>query len=164
VDNDLGDVAITNEMVFDDLSLIEVSVRIKDVQYVLREGTAEAVRQYRNSIVRSTKLGVDGRPTSIDGIADCDLLIVSLCLFEHYKKGDKDYERPVPLAALRLWPDRVVKNLCERAKLITGIKEQDDSEETLVSRIERDQRRLELLRAGKSPAKNGQEGGTSGSE
>ncbi len=123
----------TSEMNFDDLTLIEVPVKIQGKKYVLREASGDAACKWRNMLLKSTKLGPDGRPTSIDGMADSDPYLVSLCLFEVTDKGDK----AVPLHTIRAWPNRVQKDLCERAKAISCLEEQQDTKEALVEKMDR---------------------------
>lgn len=104
-------------MDFDDLAPQSVAVTIKGQKYVLREATEEAARQYRNAQYRSMKMGPDGKPSSLDGMADTGSILVSGCLFAVTATG----ESPVPLTAVRLWPARIVGPLFERAKFLSNL-------------------------------------------
>jgi hypothetical protein len=70
------------EMCFETLAPVEVPVKIGSGRYVLREASGDAACRYQNAVLKTTKLGPDGRPTDINGLADCEPLLVSLCLFE----------------------------------------------------------------------------------
>ena len=115
---------------FDDLAPIEERVSIGGKKYILREATGDAGCKYRNSLLKATKLGPDGKPVSIEGMADSEPLLVSLCLFELYEqKGSNGVsetkERPTPLIVVRSWPARVQKALFERAKEISDLDEKE---------------------------------------
>jgi hypothetical protein len=113
---------------FDDLTPSEVAVTLQGQAYILREASAEAARQYRNAIIRSSKLGGEGkkvRVTSVDGVADVEPLLVSLCLF----KTVGELRQAVPLPTILQWKSRVVKALFERIKQLSDLDEKDDSEE-----------------------------------
>lgn len=132
---------------FDDFTLQEEPVKLFGKNYVLREATGAAACKWRNDIFKSTKLGPDGKPVSVDGLADSEPNLVSLCLFERYDDGrGQTRERNVPLATIRGWPQRVVKRLFERAKDMSELGMEDQE------------------RGGGGPAKNGRSATTDGSE
>jgi hypothetical protein len=118
-------------MVFDEVCPAEVPVVIGSVRYVLREASEDAACKFRNALLRCTRPGPDGRPTTYDGVADTEPLLVSLCLYAADEGGrvrpDRD-GRPdprhlVPLATVRSWPARVVKALAAKAQEISGLGE-----------------------------------------
>jgi hypothetical protein len=118
-------------MVFDDISLREVAVSIQGKGYILREAHGEAARRYRNTLVRSAKLGPDGKPTLIDGIADAEMVLVNECLVD--KSG-----RKTPIQVLAGWPNRVLKLLFRRVLDISDLGgPEDDSADGLAQRKER---------------------------
>lgn len=107
---------------FDSIERVQVEVTIGDDRYVLKEATGDAACRYRNSILRATKLGPEGKPSSIDGIVDSEPLLVSLCLFT------AEDNKPVPLSTVRSWPNRIVKKLYETAEHISELKETEAGE------------------------------------
>ena len=111
----------TTEMKFDEVELIAVPVRIGQEDLVLREATAEAAGKYHDAIIKSTRMA-DGKITGSDGLGGVEPLLVSLCLF---RKTGKE-EVAVPLAEVRRWPARVVKQLFERVKEISELDAKDD--------------------------------------
>lgn len=158
------------ELVFDDITPVSVPVRIAGKDYVLRETTGDASCKWRNALLAATKLGSDGKPTSLSGMADSEPLLVSLCLFEVYDQGGERKERSVPLGVVRAWPYRLVKALFNRAKQISHLDEEQESEEALLSRMEADRGKLRALQQAAStgapredPSKNGREPSTAGS-
>ena len=119
---------------FNDLTPIEVQVRYQNKSYVLREASEGAAVRYQNAIFRSTKMGKDGQPASIEGLADADPLLLSLCLFECYEHQGKTLERPVDEKTIRTWPSRVIKPLIERLKKISKL--DDEPQKVLEKRFE----------------------------
>jgi hypothetical protein len=100
-----------------DLSVREVPVRMGGRRYLLREATAAAACQYRNAVLRSTRLDQDGKPEYVDGLADAGPVLVAGCLFE----VDGDGLKPVPLATVRGLPSRVQEQLFDRAKRLSEL-------------------------------------------
>jgi hypothetical protein len=115
---------------FDDLTPFEVPVTYKGKKYVLREASEDARCKYRNSLMGSAKLGPDGKPVSISGMADCEPLLVSLCLCQVNGDGSIRLDTSgnpslLPLLTIRSWPSRIVKRLYEKAKDISDLKEEE---------------------------------------
>ncbi len=135
---------------FDDLNLIEETVRIGKDQYLLREADEGAVCKWRNSQMRTAILGPDGKPKTIGDIADSAPLLISLCLF----KIDGERQLPVTLDTVRKWPNRVTKVLHERIMEISDLNT-EDTEEAILKRITADSNRLKELREQKQTEKNG---------
>lgn len=113
------------EMVFDSLEPIQVPVKVGGtVRFVLTEASADAVRQYTNFGVRSMKLkgnlkdGVGGIDFgNMDGIADSDTYLLSLCLKE------ADGVTSVPLATILGWKNAIVDPLVKKLKEISGMED-----------------------------------------
>ncbi len=108
-------------MDFTDITLKEIPVQVGDKKYTLREATGDAACLYRNAMLRCTKLGPEGKPETITGIADAEPYLVSLCLFN---EGNK----PVPVATIRKWPARVQTALFDKAKEISELGEDEDED------------------------------------
>jgi len=87
-----------------DLQPRQIKVEIGDKSYVLKEASEDAAAKYQNALFRSTTLGPDMKPVKVDGLADIEPLLVSLCLYD----GE---ENLVPLDVIRSWPARIVKKL-----------------------------------------------------
>lgn len=132
-----------DEMVFDDVALREVPVKVGGKPYVLKEASAEAVRKYRNAQLRATRVDKDGRPVGLGDMADVELLLVNQCLFD--ASG-----RQVALQVLSSWPGRIVKALFQRAQDISELRERDDTEEALTKQLEETQERLARVREAKA--------------
>ena len=119
---------MTDELDFDDLVEIEVPIKVKGKDYILREASSQAACAYRNAMIRCTTLGPDGRATRMDNIADTEPLLVSLCLFQTDGK-------PVDLGTIRSWPTRVVTALYDKAKEISSLNEVPTEKELLLEAL-----------------------------
>src|SRR5262245_33468395 len=84
---------------FDDLTPVEVPVSIAGKKYILREASADAASRWRNSLMRVTKLGTDGKATFTGEAADTSTFLVSLCLFQPDKDGA--FTKPVHIAVIK---------------------------------------------------------------
>lgn len=114
---------------------------------VLREASEDAACRYRNALLRATKLGPDGKPASIDGMADADPILVHGCLFEEYEQGGETKYRPFTLKQVQDMPARVVQALCAKAKEMSKIDEGADTAESLDKQITSLQERRARLAA-----------------
>lgn len=137
------------EMVFDDVGLREVPVRLAGKHYVLREANAAAARAFRNCWLKGTKLGPDGQPTEANSIADAELVLIHHCLFD--RSG-----RPVPMNVIQNWSSRVTKALYERALEISEGLRQKETQEVLEARLKDTEEKLNALRVARANG-NGQE-------
>lgn len=141
---------------FSDLTPIEIPVKIGSKSYVLREASGDVACRYRNKLLQSTRFS-DGKPSSIEGMADAEPLLISLCLWEKYDDKGATKERPVLLQEVRSWPSKIQKKLFDTAKRISELDE-EETEESLLKIMRDTQKKLNELRAGKAEAeqKNGQ--------
>jgi hypothetical protein len=155
---------IDPDLIFDTIDLQEVPVQIAGKHYTLREASGEAARRYRNALLRAAKLGPDGKPKSIDGMADAEMILVNECLVD--KSG-----RKTPIQVLGSWPAGVIKRLFNKAYEISDLREgEEDTVEGLRKRKERLEKelvetkaKLEKLQPEES-ARDGEEGGENGEE
>ena len=99
------------------LETVEIPVKIDGKDYVLREADGAAATSYRNQLLASMKLGPDGKPSSIHGLASVEPMLVSRCLFDEKNKS-------VPLKVVEGWPSRVQKTLFAKAKEISMLQEE----------------------------------------
>lgn len=114
------------DMVFDDLTPIEVKVRIENKPYVLREATGAAAVQYRNASMRNIRMA-DGKVVGMGDIGELEPLLVSLCLFSADADGKFS---SVTVAKIKSWPARVVKDLFNRARAISDLEEAESPQRT----------------------------------
>lgn len=111
---------------FEDVSLIEVPVRLGGESFTLREADGEATIRYRNAISNSIRV-VDEKPTGVSNIADAEFLLLSLCLF-------KDVGKNVLVAPsyLKRLKGSVLRKLIEAVKEISGLGERKGDEEDVL--------------------------------
>lgn len=131
---------------FSDLKIIEVPFKSPDgKRYVLREANGDVAAKYRNTLVKCTKLGPEGRPSGMEGIGELEPFLVSLCSFTVDEEPTKN-NKPVSASIVRAWPSKMVKKLYAKAKEISELGE-DDTIESLEKQIADLTKRLAKLRA-----------------
>lgn len=137
-------------LIFDDgdSELKTIPVRFRGRDYVLREATAEAAARYRNAFFQCGKM-VDGKVVGMEGMADLEHLLVSLCLLE---TADG---QTVPKEEVATWPSRIVKKLFNAAKRMSDLDEEEDTVESIDARIKDLSDRRDKMIAGSTAAKNG---------
>jgi hypothetical protein len=142
------------ELDFSGIEQLSIPVRVRDKCYVLHDASGDAAAKHRNAVLKYTKLGADGRPTLLEGVADTEPYLVSMCLFELVKAPDgTEREAPVSIATIRSWPQRVQSKLFEKVKEISELSEVD-TEASLKKQIGELQAKLEKLQAQGDPLKN----------
>lgn len=114
-------------MVFDSIIPLEVPITLADGHYVLKEASAEAVRQYRNSTTNKARYS-EGKLSGVTDIADAEPLLVSLCLFPIDGLGTVSDKHVTKDFILSL-PHRIQKSLYERLRNIS--KMEDDGDEII---------------------------------
>jgi hypothetical protein len=149
-----------------DAEPVQVDVVIQKRHYVLREADGESAVKYRNASMRAARMS-DGKVVGVEGAADCEPLLVSLCLYQvdpntgqirYTREGDPDKRYLVPLHLIKRWPSRIQRRLFDKVKEISDLGERPETEEQLVKEIGRLQRRLKKLREDKAElTRNGQE-------
>lgn len=106
-----------NPFDFDDLAPWSRPFTYDGKPYLAREASADAARQFDNAKYRAGRWTDDGKTRVVEGLADAELVLLSLCVFEvyeHPKEGTK--ERPVAQVQLKTWPARVTRKLFEAIK------------------------------------------------
>lgn len=111
---------------FDGFTLVEIPVTILGKKYLIREASGDAACKYRNAVFKSTTMGPDGKPVKIEGLADVQPLLVSLCLYLVGENGEVG--QLVPLSVVRSWPDRIIRPLFQEIKRISVLDDTDDVE------------------------------------
>lgn len=102
-----------------DISPQEVSVKIGDKEYIIRETSEHAISKWKNSQFAKVELR-DGKPVKIADPANGDSFLLSLCLFEITNDNHRNL---VDIDVIRSWPSRVVDELVKIVKDISGITE-----------------------------------------
>lgn len=144
---------MTEPLVFEDITRQQVPVKIAGEDYVLIEANGDVVYKYRNAVLKATRMSSTGKLQSVDGLADTEPLLVSLCMFKVIQGMDgKPKHHPVSLATVRAWPAHVCKALFDKAKAISRLDEDRDTVKTLDEKIlELQQRREQLAAANGNP-------------
>jgi hypothetical protein len=131
------------ELIFEDLTPVEVPVTIGGKRYKLREADGETAVKYRNAAAACTKIGTGGKFSELRGVGDLEPLLVSLCLVD--EAGNR-----VPESTVRTWPNRVQRALFDRAKEISHLGEEEPSDEaSLRAKLADTQEKLDALTAAK---------------
>ncbi len=124
-----------DELIFDDLERKQIPVSIGGKKYTLWEATGEMVIKYRNETAKYLKIGTEGRATTVEGSANADPYLVSLCLTD-------EAGGPVSMATIKSWPNKVSQTLYEKAKELSGI---DEDEQSLLKQMASIKRKLEVF-------------------
>lgn len=104
----------TDALIFDSAELVEVPVKIGDQEYVLREASGAVAVEYRNMVMRCTKM-VDGRATSVENLASVEPFLVHKCLFP---KGENKH---VSITVVNGFSGKVLAALYQRVREISGL-------------------------------------------
>lgn len=111
---------MSDSLNFDSLELQRVPVSIAGRNYLLEEADGETGELYQNRMAAAGKLQ-DGKVVGIGDIASIQSLLVSRCLWEADNDGKPI--RRVPHATVKAWPNRIVKQLFDRAMEISDLSE-----------------------------------------
>lgn len=145
---------VADEMLFNDIEIISVPIQIKGIKYKLVEASAEVAAKYRNKAMSGTTFS-DGRPTGVSGLGDLQILLVSLCLYQVTVKGVEEALSPVSEEFVKKLPDRILKPIFERAKLISELNEGgDETIADLEKQISDLTKKLEQLKSKDATLKN----------
>lgn len=128
---------VPDKLDYDSLEPIEIPVFYKKKTYILREVSEGGYGDYQNAIFKSFRVNEAGRPIPGEGMSESDTLLVSKCLYQadeqgHLRvsaNGDPDPRWLVGLAVLKSWPRRVVKDLYQQVRTISGMDERRSPEE-----------------------------------
>ncbi len=128
-----------DEMTFDSLDRIVVPVKIGNRNFKLYDASEDAAVKFQNIASRAVKFTA-GEMSGIEGVANVEPLLVSMCLWE-VKDGQ---ELPIAEGEIRKWPSRVVKPLFDRVKKISGM---DDERFKTVQDVDKEIAKLQKRRA-----------------
>lgn len=139
---------------------------IDDLDYVLRQAPSKQVTRWRNHSFQSSRIVVtdDKRTIQAGDIAGLEPLLVSYCLFLSQESNGQRVLKPVALQTIENWPNPIVAKLFERAKEISRIDEEEETQEVLEKRLKETQLKLGKLMSKESEAKNLQSNMTDNSE
>lgn len=136
---------------FENLEVIEIPFKYQGKQYVLVEADEDTAAAYRNASVRGAKI-LDGKlvglPTDVAGVQS---LLVAGCLRLVDGNGMR---QPVERETVKRWPSRVVKPLFNKAKEISELDEEDETEDQLIQQRAELNRKLSELRQKRATLKN----------
>lgn len=135
-------------MTFDfDLAPRSVPVSLDKIPHVLFEASEGAACQYEAARARPMAI-LDGRMTGLEGAAEAETLLLSLCLFRTLPdgsvkllpNGDRDPSMLVPLTSVRALNSRITRPLIEWVKDNSGlsVKKKKDADPEMVGRCRRD--------------------------
>lgn len=125
---------------FEEMKRKEVPVKIGTREYILMEAMAGDVINYRNYMIRATRVDASKKTASVGDFAEADIYLISLCLVEITDRGN----RKVPVEILRGWRNEVKNKLFTRLQQISDMLEEETIEELLQQRSLIDEKLLKL--------------------
>lgn len=142
----------SNETVLDDL-IRDHYYTWRGVRYKMTEASGDAVRQWRNAVIRASITTMDGKSIMKEGFPETETLLVQLCLTG--PEGKK-----VPFSEVSGWPHRIQAEMFKKALELSNLNEKE-TEATLAEKISALNEKLEQMRKDKEegakkedPAKN----------
>lgn len=127
------------EMSFESLDRIIVPITIGSRKFKLYDASEDAAVKFQNIASRAAKF-TGGELSGIEGAANVEPLLVSMCLWE-VKDGQ---EISISEGEIRKWPSRVVKPIFDKARKISGM---DDDRFKTVQDVDKEIGRLQKRRA-----------------
>lgn len=113
---------------FEDLTPIKIGpFRIGEQQFVLLEADGEAARAYRKASLRGIIVNKGGRMENLNETVDAETVLVSQCLYKVDSEGNPTTR--VGAEVIRKWPNRVIRPLFDKAKEISYLGEDEDSDD-----------------------------------
>lgn len=150
--------------------IIERPIRVNGKDYVIREADGDTASQFRGQQMSHLKISEGKAAGILPGLSGSELFLASKCLFEVIPANDKGVtRRAVPLAVLKLWPDRITSRIFDIAQEISELK-QVETIDSLRKKIAEYQKDLDKMLADRDagkdedPAKNEQEKTADGTE
>jgi hypothetical protein len=127
--------------------------------FVLKEATEAAHIDYRDTMMRSMRASeskTGEKIATVTGGSDAESVLIMRCLFrrtENTNGGTTDAQ--VPLDFVRALPRRITSKLYAKVREISGMDEEQETEEFLTKRIESDRAKLETLSKKGAPSPDG---------
>lgn len=126
-----------NAFDFGDLPPTETVVKYRGEEFVLTEASADAATKYKNASMKAAKMD-DAKVVGVDGLADADPLLVSLCLFKLDHKtlvnGAPRRETLAASAVRTKFPHKHLKQMYEWIKYHSDLNEEDETLDALKRR------------------------------
>lgn len=116
---------------FSDLTVQEEPVKYDGQEYKLVEADAEAAKVWRNARAASMKFDKDGNFRGVGDVGENELLLITLCL----KTLD---DKPVGLATIKKWPNRVTKAIFKQAHDMSSLREDSAEFASFTAALSRD--------------------------
>lgn len=112
---------------FDSCLAIEPEIfTFKGQEYEVRQADAGAAESYRDAQISGAEFGSDGKLKRINGLAQGESLLVSLCTFRvvrnHETKEIKSYSK-INQEMVRSWPEKMVRELADWIKDVSNLHE-----------------------------------------
>lgn len=126
---------------FNDLSIIEIPVKLNKKNYILREADGEAGAKFKSRSAQCMRMEA-GSVTGVGEIGELEPYLLSFCMFE---QGENGILKSVSENVIKSWPARVVKQLFDKAKEISELNE-SDTVESLEKTIREATKKLNKLR------------------
>lgn len=143
------DIATQDILDFGDLTPYEKKVKIGKETFILREASADAGAKFRNKAAHSARISPEGKLLGVDNPADSELYLVHLCLFQRVPDGTGGVkETNVPLERIKSWRYNIVKQMHDIIMDVSGLRQEEETEEVLTKRIAEDQKKLADMRNG----------------
>lgn len=132
---------LTSAIEFEDAGPREVPVKYAGKEYVLREATGAAAKEFKAGQLDSIGYDPDTKKPSRfkSSILDAQARLISRCLFH---VGGETPNAPVAVATLLTWPERLVQQVFKRLSKISDL-DQDDDADSIKEKIAALQKELE---------------------
>lgn len=108
---------------------------------VLREAGASDSKRWRAATFRALSGRAEGKPS--DGLADLDVLLVSLCLWKQDAKAEGGWRQVGTKYVDECLTHKQVKALFKKIKAVSDLDERDDTDDELEKKIADLQKKLE---------------------
>lgn len=118
--------------------------------YVLREPSTHAATRYRNATLSAAKME-DGKINGMDGLADAEPLLVSLCLFVPMENRPPEQWATVPIQEVMAFPNRVQADLFAKIKELDPSITGDETVESMEKQVEDLMKRIAEKRGETAP-------------
>lgn len=132
---------------FSDLTPQTATVEIGGRSFVLKEATEDQAVKFKNMSAKAAKFK-DGDLTGIEGAANVEPYLLSLCMVEIDPDGK---EKPVLESFVRTLPSRVVSPLFDWVRDASGLGGKDTVESIDKKLAELTKKRAELVKGGDGP-------------
>jgi len=117
---------VSGTIVYEDIRRREIPIKLGGTDYILKEGSAGAIKAYRNALLARTSFDEKGKVSRFSGIADGVPVLVSHCLFRVIPPNGL---HAVTLAEVEELPNFIIQDLFNRAKSMTRGLDEEESKD-----------------------------------